>query len=116
MPEINLPEKKLFFTIGEVAKFFSLNESTLRFWESHFPTIRPRRQNNERTYTRKEITEIQKVYFLLKEQKMTIPGAIKEMQKPKSSRIDNLQLISTLTDLKEQLLVLRKKITGDDNS
>ncbi len=115
MPEINLPEKKLFFTIGEVAALFSLNESTLRFWESHFPTICPKRQNNERAYTRKEIEEIQKVYFLLKEQKMTIPGAVKEMQKTKSRRLDNLQVISTLTDLKEQLLILRKKIADDDN-
>ncbi len=116
MPEINLPEKKLFFTIGEVAKLFSLKESTLRFWENHFLTICPKRQNNERAYTRKEIAEIQKVYFLLKEQKMTISGAIKEMQKPKSSRIDNLQVISTLTELKEQLLILRKKLTEDGNS
>ncbi len=116
MPEINLPEKKLFFTIGEVAKLFSIKESTLRFWESHFPSISPKRRNNERAYTRKEIAEIQKVYFLLKEQKMTIPGAIKEMQKPKSRRLDNFQVISTLTELKEQLIALREKISEDDES
>ncbi len=115
MPEINFPEKKLFFTIGEVADFFSLNESTLRFWENHFPTIRPKRQNNERAYTRKEIEEIRKVYFLLKEQKMTISGAVKEMQKDKSRRLDNLQVINTLKELKTHLLALRKKITDDDN-
>ena len=116
MPEKNLPEKKLFFTIGEVAKLFSIKESTLRFWESHFPSICPKRRNNERAYTRKEIAEIQKVYFLLKEQKMTIPGAIKEMQKPKSRRLDNFQVISTLTELKEQLIALREKISEDDES
>ncbi len=116
MKVINLPPKKLFFTIGEVAKLFSLKESTLRFWENHFPTICPKRQNNERAYTRKEIEEIQKVYFLLKEQKMTISGAIKEMQKPQSHRLDNLQVISTLTELKNHLLTLREKITKDDDN
>ena len=117
MPEINLPEKKLFFTIGEVAELFNLKESTLRFWENHFPTIIPKRRNNERVYTAKEIKEIQKVYFLLKEQKMTISGAIKEMSKTKSRKLDNLEIIQTLNTLKTQLEQLRQKLLEtNDNS
>ena len=114
MVKLNLPEKKMYFTIGEVAKLFDVKESTLRFWEKHFPVISPKRKNNERIYTKKEIYEIQKVHFLLKEQKMTIAGAIEEINKNKSSKLENLNIINTLNELKEQLLLLRGKITIDD--
>lgn len=114
MDELNLPEKKLFFSIGEVAELFNLNESTLRFWESHFQSIRPQRRGNERTYARKEITEIQKVHFLLKERKMTISGAKKELTKNSSIMLDKLKVINALSDLKEKLVILRKNIAQDD--
>ena len=116
MDELNLPEKKLFFSIGEVAELFDLNESTLRFWESHFQSIKPQRRANERAYTRKEIAEIQKVHFLLKERKLTIPGAKKELNKSSSKTLDNLKVINALNDLKEKLIMLRGKIAQDDPS
>ena len=33
---------KLYYSIGEVAKMFNINESTLRYWEKEFPTLKPK--------------------------------------------------------------------------
>lgn len=37
-------ELKLYYSIGEVAKMFNVNESLLRFWEKEFPFITPKKQ------------------------------------------------------------------------
>ena len=36
---------KLYYSIKEVASMFDINESTLRYWESEFPQLRPKTQN-----------------------------------------------------------------------
>ena len=43
---------KLYYSIGEVAKMFDINESTLRYWESEFPHLKPKTNSkNVRQYT-----------------------------------------------------------------
>lgn len=34
---------KMYYSIGEVAKMFDVNESLLRYWEKEFPIISPKR-------------------------------------------------------------------------
>ena len=34
---------KMYYSIGEVAKMFQVNESLLRYWEKEFPIISPRK-------------------------------------------------------------------------
>ncbi len=76
-------------TIGEVAKLLSLNSKkgrsisthTIRFWEKEFKQLKPRLLNgNRRYYDQKNIELLEKVYFLLKEQGMTINGAKKNFK------------------------------------
>ena len=73
-------------TIGEVAKLIGLKNKksksvpthTIRFWEKEFKQIRPIILNgNRRYYDEKNIKLLKKVYFLLKEQGMTINGVKK---------------------------------------
>lgn len=40
-------ELKLYYSIGEVAKMFNVNESLLRFWEKEFPFITPKKSRGE---------------------------------------------------------------------
>ena len=39
---MNKKPKSFYYSIGEVAKMFDINESTLRYWESEFPHLNPR--------------------------------------------------------------------------
>ncbi len=67
---------KLYFRIGEVSAIAKVPTHVLRFWESEFPRIRPRRtQAGQRLYTRREVELILKIKTLLYERKFTIPGA-----------------------------------------
>ena len=71
------------FSIFKVAKILDLNSKkgdkiythTIRFWEKEFKQLKPRILNgNRRYYDEKNIELLEKVYFLLKEQGMTING------------------------------------------
>lgn len=71
----NLTEK-IYYTIGEVAKMFNVTPSLIRYWESEFPHIAPRKNSKgERRYTKADIQKIQEVYYLIKEKRFTIEGA-----------------------------------------
>ena len=84
-------------TIGEVAKLLSLNSKngrsisthTIRFWEKEFKQLKPRILNgNRRYYDEKNIRLLEKVYFLLKEQGMTINGVKKILNKDEPLKLD----------------------------
>jgi hypothetical protein len=55
---IILSDSKIFYSIGEVARMFDLNESTLRFWEKEFDSIKPQKTTKGfRQYTKADIEE-----------------------------------------------------------
>ena len=67
---------KLYFRIGEVSKIAGLPTYVLRFWETEFPRIRPKRTaSGQRLYTRTDIELVLKIKHLLYEKKFTIQGA-----------------------------------------
>ena len=73
---------KLYYSIKEVAAEIGVNESTLRYWESEFPQINPKKGgNNVRQYTREDIEAVRTVHHLVKERGMTLAGARRFMKK-----------------------------------
>ena len=86
-------------TIGEVAKLLSLNSKegrsisthTIRFWEKEFKQIKPKiLSGNRRYYDEKNIKLLEKVYFLLKEQGMTINGVKKILNNNEPLKLDEM--------------------------
>ena len=84
-------------TIGEVVKLIGLKSKkgqslpthTLRYWEKEFKQIRPKILNgNRRYYDEKNIELLKKVYFLLKEQGMTINGVKKILNSKEPLKLD----------------------------
>ena len=74
---IKIPDK-LYFKIGEVSKISGLPSHVLRFWESEFKKIKPRRTaTGQRSYTRKDIETILEIKHLLHDKKFTLEGARK---------------------------------------
>ena len=73
--QIDIPDK-LYFRIGEVSKIVTLPTYVLRFWETEFPRLRPKRTSSgQRLYTRKDIELVSKIKDLLYTKKFTIQGA-----------------------------------------
>ena len=86
-------------TIGEVAKLLSFNSKegrsisthTIRFWEKEFKQLKPKILNgNRRYYDEKNIKLLEKVYFLLKEQGMTINGVKKILNNNEPLELDEM--------------------------
>lgn len=106
-----LKEGKLFYGISEVSAHFDVTASLLRYWESEFPSIKPRRNpNGTRFYSSKDIDEIRKIYYLVKENGYTLQGA-KDKLKTDSKIVDaNIEVIEKLERIKTFLTQLKKEL------
>lgn len=104
--------KKLFYSIGEVAAVFHVNESTLRFWEKEFPTVIKPKKNvkGTRNYTKDDIENVRLVYFLLKEKGMTLAGARKKLREEKKGMTAQHELTEKLKKIKSELLKLQTEL------
>jgi len=71
---------KLFFKIGEVCEITDTQPYVLRFWESEFPQLAPRKnRSGQRVYQRKDIETVLRIKKLLYEEEYTIAGARKKL-------------------------------------
>ncbi len=69
--------KKIYYTIAEVSAMINQPTSTLRFWESQFEWIRPKRnRRGERRYKNCDIQALIDVSFLLNVAMLTMQGVI----------------------------------------
>lgn len=74
-PEI--PDK-LYFRIGEVSRVSGVKPHVLRYWETEFPAITPKKSGSgHRLYRRKDVELILEIKRLLYEERFTIEGARK---------------------------------------
>ena len=73
--ELNIPDK-LYFRIGEVSSLTGLEAYVLRFWETEFKGISPKRtESGQRLYRKEDVELIFQIKHLLHEKKFTIQGA-----------------------------------------
>ena len=78
--EVTIPEK-LYYSIGEVKEITGLEPHVLRYWESEFPTLRPKKNGRgQRTYQKKDIEMVLRIKDLLYKRKFTIAGAKKALK------------------------------------
>ncbi len=79
--------EKLFYKIGEVSKIAGLEPYVLRFWESEFPSLCPKKNaGGQRVYSKKELDLVLEIKRLLHQEGWTIAGAKKMLQTRKSLR------------------------------
>ena len=77
---IEIPDK-IYFKIGEVSKLAEVPASVLRFWETEFSQIRPKRTaSGQRLYRRREIELVLLIKDLLYNKKFTIQGAKRHLK------------------------------------
>jgi DNA-binding transcriptional MerR regulator len=67
---------KLYYSISEVAEMTSVKPHVLRYWESEFPELRPKKNRaGNRSYRDKDIRTVMTIKNLLYEEGYTIAGA-----------------------------------------
>jgi len=97
-PEI--PDK-LYFKIGEVSELLGVEPYVLRYWESEFPVLSPKKSGTgHRLYRRKDVELLLRIKHLLYEKRFTIEGARQTLQaeakgpKPKLARLEQRELFT----------------------
>ena len=102
---------KKYYSISEVAKMFKVATSLIRFWETEFDVIKPRKNSKgNRQFTQEDIESIRKVYVLVKEKGYTLQGA-KDILKAEPQQIAQqvMQQVKTedVSDTLKSLLSIR---------
>jgi DNA-binding transcriptional MerR regulator len=109
-PEI--PDK-LYFKIGEVGELLGVEPYVLRYWETEFPQLAPKKSGTgHRLYRRKDVELLLRIKQLLYEKRYTIEGARQTIHtegkapKPKAKRAQQGQLFGAdpITEIRKELV------------
>jgi DNA-binding transcriptional MerR regulator len=107
---IDLPEGKLYYSIGEVAKAFDVNTSLIRFWDKEFDVLKPKKNaKGNRKFTPEDVKNLQLIYHLVKERGFTLDGAKIHLKENQKKTLDKFEIISKLESIKNEL----KKFKGE---
>lgn len=103
--------EKIYYSIGEVAEMFNVAPSLIRFWESEFELIQPKKnRKGNRQFTKEDIENVRTIYHLVKEKGFTLQGA-KEMLRNDSGAVkDKMEMISSLKKVRQFLTEVREKL------
>lgn len=107
---------KLFFRIGEVSELLGVEPYVLRYWESEFPGLAPKKSSSgQRMFRRKDVDLLFNIKHLLYEKKFTIEGARKALQdRPRRNapaRQDSLFGGDPLPEIRKELADLIKLLS-----
>lgn len=95
---------KKYYKIKDVAELLGVAPSTLRYWETEFPEIKPKRsRTNLRYYTPDTITILRMINYLLKIKGLRIDAAKEELKNNRKNVSKRIDMIELLTDTKSQL-------------
>jgi DNA-binding transcriptional MerR regulator len=104
-------DTKLYYSISEISEQFDVSKSLIRFWETEFSILKPRKNSKgERRFTKKDIEDFKIIYHLVKEKGFTLEGANKEIEqnkeriKQKFKILENLKTIKTYFEAEKDAL------------
>ncbi len=96
--------EKKYYKISEVAEIIGLPPSTLRFWESRFTIISPRRnRNGTRFYTPSDVEKLRMVAYLVKEKGLRLEAAEEELRNNHTGVSRRALAITRLHEIRDRL-------------
>ncbi len=94
-------DTKLYYSISEISEQFDVSKSSIRFWESEFSILKPRKNSKgERRFTKKDIEDFRIIYHLVKEKGFTLEGAKKEIDQNKERIRQKFKILENLKVIK----------------
>lgn len=110
IPEDEILFLKQYYTMGEVAEMFRVNQSLLRFWEAEFNILQPKKNKKGDRYFRPvDIKNLHLIYHLLRQRKYTIEGA-KDFLRKNSKAEEKFETIKKLEEVKRFLLEMKASL------
>ena len=93
---------------------FDLNESTLRFWETEFPYLKPKTlsSNKVRQYSEKDIEQIRLIHNLVKVRGFKLAAAKKMINANRDGADRRADVLSRLISIRDDLQALKRELDG----
>lgn len=102
---------KKFYGIADVADLLGLSQSTLRYWETVFPQLKPKRSEGAtRRYTPRDIELLRLIKFLLKDKGMRIERAKEYIRTNRADLDRRADVVRRLKDVRGQLVRLKNAL------
>ena len=102
--------QKQYYSIGEVAKWFRVNQSLLRYWETEFDILEPRKnRKGDRFFRPVDVKNLLLIHDLLRRRKFTLEGA-KDYLKRNSKAEEKFIMIKSLEKIKTFFLELKASL------
>ena len=103
---------KLYYSIKEVAEMFGLNESTLRYWETEFPYLKPKTSGPAkiRQYQEKDIEQIKLIHNLVNVRGFKLAAAKKIINSNRDGADKRAEVLTKLMSVRDDLQALKKQM------
>jgi DNA-binding transcriptional MerR regulator len=107
--------KKLFYSMGEVSEMFDVNPSLIRYWESQFDALRPKKnKKGNRLFRPEDVETLKVIYHLVKERGMTLEGAKKALKQNKGEISRDSELLERLQRVRSLLEEVREELKAGE--
>ena len=110
VPDDEILFQKQYYSIGEVASMFNENQSLIRYWETEFDILQPRKnRKGDRFFRPVDIKNLLLIHNLLRQRKFTIEGARDYLKKNKKAE-EKFAMIRSLEKIRNFLVELKASL------
>ena len=107
-----IPTGRLYYSISEVSDMIGVKPHVLRYWETQFKMLRPKKgRGGARMYRKRDVEVLFEVKQLLYDHRFTIAGARRKLLDDRGSK-EQMELGFVRTDREEMLRALRRDLEG----
>jgi len=108
----SIPAGRLYYSISEVSEMIGVKPHVLRYWETQFKMLRPKKgRGGARMYRKRDVEILFEVKQLLYDHRFTIAGARRKLLDDRGSK-EQMELTFARTDREEMLRALRRDLEG----
>ena len=107
-----IPTGRLYYSISEVSDMIGVKAHVLRYWETQFKMLRPKKgRGGARMYRKRDVEVLFEVKQLLYDHRFTIAGARRKLLDDRGNK-EQMELGFVRTDREEMLRALRRDLEG----
>ncbi len=103
--------EKLYYSIGEVATMLEVNASLIRYWETQFDILKPRKNGKgDRFFTKDDIATLRLIYHLVRDKGYTLEGAKVQLKSKLEEEKKKFQLVERLKKVRGFLVEMKEQL------
>jgi len=108
IPDDEVLFSRQYYSIGEVAAMFRVNTSLIRYWDTEFDILNPRKnRKGDRLFRPEDIKNLHLIFHLLRQRKYTIEGAKEFLKRNRPKAQQDFEMVKKLQKLRSFLLELK---------